>query len=37
MHCYKELWTNKTLENYWNTKNLDKKIIRVEELREALK
>ena len=37
LHSY-ILWTNNSLqENYWNTENVDDKIITMEELKEALK
>jgi hypothetical protein len=38
LHYYKELWNNNFLqENFWNTENVDDKIITMEKLKEALK
>jgi hypothetical protein len=38
LHYDKELWTgNSHQENYWNTDNVDNKIITIEKLKEALK
>jgi hypothetical protein len=37
LHHYKEIWTSNSLqENFWNTENVDDKIITMEELKEAL-
>ena len=37
LHNYKEIWTSNSLqEHFWNTENVDDKIITMEELKEAL-
>jgi hypothetical protein len=38
LRYYKKLWTNNSLQgNYWNTDNIDDKIIKTEELKQAIK